>query len=308
VICSSVQQQTFLSAAMANSNICIVASSLSPFCPGGQSTVEPRNPIYTTMLSLTTKDRSRHQDILINVLQTIAGGAGAYCWHSNGDNDAGYNKSSLSNLLGIDHDDMVLIMEKCGYMDEKKTADRFQLEKLFDRIGKESCELMNFQLKNKVDNSRKILYFLQIGLADGLHAVAAPTLLFKKGLFVQLPTQSNCPWLQSESDGIKLLIKSIGERVPCNEETKRQEQTGARGKDSNPHEQTKSLSDLESSEMIQNIVRTISGENKPKLSQRLHRSIRKCMQTYIADASLLLCFSKWDSAITDTTPQQEKGN
>jgi hypothetical protein len=33
VICSSDQQQTFLSAAMANSNICIVASSLSPFCP-----------------------------------------------------------------------------------------------------------------------------------------------------------------------------------------------------------------------------------------------------------------------------------
>jgi hypothetical protein len=92
------------------------------------------------MSSLTTKDRSRHQDILINVLQTIAGRADAYCWHFNGDNDAGYNKSSLLHLLGIDHDNMVLIMEKCGYMDGEKTVDRFQLEKLVDRIGKESCE------------------------------------------------------------------------------------------------------------------------------------------------------------------------
>jgi hypothetical protein len=182
------------------------------------------------MSSLTTKDRSGHQDILINVLQTIAGRADAYCWHFNGDNDVGYNKSSLSHLLGIDHDDMVLIMEKCGYMDGEKTVDRFHLEKLDDRISKESCELMNYRLKNKVDNSRKLLYFLWIGLADGLHAVAAPRLLFKKGLFVQLPTQSNCPRLQSESDGIKLLIKPIGERVheknldpPCVEETKRQE-------------------------------------------------------------------------------------
>jgi hypothetical protein len=111
-----------------------------------------------------------------------------------------------------------------------------------------------------------------------------------------------------------LLIKPIGERVdkknsdpPCDEETKRQDQTGARKKDSDPHKQTKSLSDLES-EMIQNIVRTISGENKPTITQRLHRTIRKCIQTYITDASLLLCFSKWDSAITDTTPQQEKAD
>jgi hypothetical protein len=49
----------------------------------------------------------------------------------------------------------------------------------------------------------------------------------------------------------------------------------------------------------------LPGENKPTITQHLHRSIRKCIQTYIADASLLLCFSKWDSAITDTTPQQE---
>jgi hypothetical protein len=61
--------------------------------------------------------------------------------------------------------------------------------------------------------------------------------------------------------------------------------------------------------MIQNIVRTsISGENKRTITQRLHCSIRKCIQTYIADASLLLCFSKWDSAITDTTPQRENGD
>jgi hypothetical protein len=42
--------------------------------------------------------------------------------------------------------------------------------------------------------------------------LAAPRLLFKKELFVQLPTQSNCPWLQSESNGIKLLIKWLGKR------------------------------------------------------------------------------------------------
>jgi hypothetical protein len=135
------------------------------------------------MSSLTTKDRSRHQDILINVLQTIAGRADAYCWHFNGDNDGGYNKSSLSHLLGIDHVDMVLIMEKCGYMDGEKTVDRFQLEKLVDRIGKESCELMNYRLKNKVDNSRKLLYFLRIGLAGGLHAVAAPRISFQERTF-----------------------------------------------------------------------------------------------------------------------------
>jgi hypothetical protein len=60
--------------------------------------------------------------------------------------------------------------------------------------------------------------------------------------------------------------------------------------------------------MIQNIVRTISGENKPTITQRLHRSIRKCIQRYITDASLLLCFLKWDSAITDTTPQRENAD
>jgi hypothetical protein len=58
-----------------------------------------------------------------------------YCWHFNGDIDVGYDKSSLSHLLGIDHDDMVLIMEKCGYMDGEKTVDRFQLEMLVNRIG-----------------------------------------------------------------------------------------------------------------------------------------------------------------------------
>jgi len=84
------------------------------------------------MSSLTTTDRSLHQDILINVLQTIAGRADAYCWHFNGDNGVGYNKSSLSHLLGIDHNDM----EKCGYKDGEKTVfDRFQLEKLVGRIG-----------------------------------------------------------------------------------------------------------------------------------------------------------------------------
>jgi hypothetical protein len=145
----------------------------------------------------------------------------------------------------------------------------------------------------EVDNSRKLLCFLRIGLADGLHAVAAPRLLFKKGLFVQLPTQSNCPRLQSESDGIKFLLKSFGERVdkkdpdpPYEEETKQREQTSAKGKKTDPHGQSKSLSDLES-EMIQNIVRTILEENKPSITQRLHRTIRKCIQTYIADASLL---------------------
>ena len=115
-----------------------------------------------------------------------------------------------------------------------KKVDRFQLERLVDRIGKESCELMHYRLKNKVDNSRKLLYFLRIGLADGLHAVAAPRLLFKKGLFVQLLTQSKCPRLQSEYDRIKCLLKSFRERVdkknpdpPYEEETKRLEQTRA---------------------------------------------------------------------------------
>jgi hypothetical protein len=71
---------------------------------------------------------------------------------------------------------------------------------------------------------------------------------FQEIVLVQLPTQSNCPRLQLESDGIQLLIKSIGERVdeknldpPCHEETKRQEQTGARGKDLDPHESNQAL-------------------------------------------------------------------
>jgi hypothetical protein len=63
------------------------------------------------------------------------------------------------------------------------------------------------------------------------------------------------------------------------------------------------LSDLES-EMIENIVPTISGEDKPKITQHLHRSIRKCILMYITDASLLL-YSKLDSANTSTKPQQE---
>jgi len=72
------------------------------------------------MSSLVHTDRSGHQDILINVVKKIAGWADAYWWHFNGDNDADCDKSSLSHLLGIDHDDMVLIMEKCGYIDDEK--------------------------------------------------------------------------------------------------------------------------------------------------------------------------------------------
>ena len=56
--------------------------------------------------------------------------------------------------------------------------------------------------------------------------------------------------------------------------------------------------------MIENIVRTISGEDKPKITQPLHRSIRNCISTYITNASLLL-YSKLDSANTGTDPQQE---
>ena len=142
------------------------------------------------MSSLTTTDRSGHQDILINVLKTIAGRADAYCWHFNGDNDANYNKSSLSYLLGINHDDMVLIMVKCGYMGVEKKVDRLQLEQLVDRIGKESCELMQYRLKNRKDNSRKLLYFLRIGITKGLHSFAAPRLLFKKGLLLSFPHEA----------------------------------------------------------------------------------------------------------------------
>jgi len=58
------------------------------------------------MSSLATTDRSGHQEILINVLKTIAGRADAYFWHFNEENDDGYNKGSLSHLLGIDHDDI----------------------------------------------------------------------------------------------------------------------------------------------------------------------------------------------------------
>jgi hypothetical protein len=177
-----------------------------------------------------------------------------------------------------------------------KKVDRLQLEQLVNRIGKESCELMQYRLKNKEDNSRKLLYFLRIGITNGLHSFAAPRLLFKKGLFVELPTRSNCPRLQLETGEIKFLLKSFGERVdeknpdpPYEEETKQREQTSAKGKETDPHEQSKSLSDLES-EMIQNIVRTILGENSPTITQRLNRTIRKFIPTYIADASLLLCF------------------
>jgi hypothetical protein len=82
---------------------------------------------------------------------------------------------------------MVLIMVKCGYMDVEKKVDRFQLEQLVDRIGKESCELMQYRLKNKEDNITKLLYFLRIGITKGLHSFAAPRLLFKKGLFLSFP-------------------------------------------------------------------------------------------------------------------------
>jgi hypothetical protein len=52
--------------------------------------------------------------------------------------------------------------------------------------------------------------------------------------------------------------------------------------------------------MIENIVRTISGEDKPTITQRQERSIRKCISSY-----MLLIFSKLDPAITDTAPQEE---
>jgi hypothetical protein len=83
-------------------------------------------------------------------------------------------------------------------------------------------------------------------------------------------------------------------------------QTGARGKDSDPQEQTKSLIDLES-EMIQNIVQTISGGDKPIITERLHCSIRKCVQTYIADALLLRCVSQnWILQLLTSLPSIRK--
>ena len=71
------------------------------------------------MSSLTTTDRSGHQDILIIVLTTIAGRADAYCWHFNGYNDANYTEISLSHLLGIDQDGMILRMLQDRYMEHE---------------------------------------------------------------------------------------------------------------------------------------------------------------------------------------------
>jgi hypothetical protein len=256
------------------------------------------------MSSLTTTDRSGHQDILVNVLKTIAGRADAYFWHFNGENDDGYNKGSLSHLLGIDHDDMVLIMEKCGYMDAEKKVDRSQLDQLADRIGKKSCEVIQSRLT--IGDGRKVLYFLRIGNSNRLHSFAAPRLLFKKDVLVEFPKRSNYPWLQLVTDEIRLLIKSLRkeEENPDpplhDEEIKgRKEQTGARGEDKDGQEQTKSLSDFES-EMIKNIVTTISGEDKPTITQRQFRSIRKYISRY-----MVLFLSNLDSAITTTAPQQE---
>jgi hypothetical protein len=121
-----------------------------------------------------------------------------------------------------------------------KKVDRLQLEQLVGRIGKESCELMQYRLKNKEDNIRKLLYFLRIGITNGLHSFAAPRLLFKKGLFVELPTGSNCPRLQLETDEIRLLIKSLGKKEvgnldpPCYDDQENkgeEEQAGARAND-----------------------------------------------------------------------------
>jgi hypothetical protein len=257
------------------------------------------------MSSLAPTDRSGHQEILLNVLKTIAGRVDAYFWHFNGENNDGYNKGSLSHLLGIDHDDMVLIMEKCGYMDAEKKVDRSQLDRLVDRIGKNSCELIQYRLS--IGDGRKVLYFLRIGNSNSLHSFAAPRLLFKKGVLVHFPKRSNYLRLQLVTDEIGLLIKSLRKEEEENpdpplhdEEIKgRTEQTRARGEDKDPQEQTKSLRDFES-EMIDNIVTTISREEKPTITQRQSRSIRKYISRY-----MVLFLSNLDSAITATPPQRK---
>ena len=94
---------------MANSHISVITSSFSTLFPCGQTAVQPPNLPLTTVSSLTTTDRSGRQDILINALTTIAGRADARWWHLSGNNNAGHNESSVSHLLGINHDDVVLI-------------------------------------------------------------------------------------------------------------------------------------------------------------------------------------------------------
>ncbi len=99
------------------------------------------------MSSVNRTDRSGHQDILINVLKKIASEADAYWWHFNGDNDADYDESSLSHLLGIDHDEMVLIMEKCGYMDEEKKLIRSSWISLSTGSAKDLVNGQNSELR-----------------------------------------------------------------------------------------------------------------------------------------------------------------
>ena len=78
------------------------------------------------MSSLTTTDRSGRQDVLTNVLTTIAGQADACWWHLNGNNNAGYNESSLSHLLGTNHDDVVPTLERRGRVDRQSSVDELR--------------------------------------------------------------------------------------------------------------------------------------------------------------------------------------
>lgn len=241
----------------------------------------------------TSTGRQSAHDILATLLKSIGTRVNAYCWHINGHDD--FQESSLAQLLGISQLELTLILEECGCLAmETKEVDRKGLERLVNNVGKEYCEMIQYRITTK-NKEKKQLYFLRIGLVHGENAFPVPKDMFKKGELVQLPTRSHSPRLQSnETDQITLLVKS---RQKTEEEQnkdphqkQKKGQQGAIGSETKSMSKAKSsMSELES-EMIQNIATVFAaGEvNPPKFTQRMQRTIRRCIQNYITDAVQLV--------------------
>jgi hypothetical protein len=99
------------------------------------------------MSSLGTTTRIGHQpavNILAKLFKSIGAHVPAYCWHINGHDI--YKESSLAQLLGMSHSEMVLILENCECLDkETKEVVKKGVEQLVNKVGKEYCELIRYR-------------------------------------------------------------------------------------------------------------------------------------------------------------------
>ena len=263
------------------------------------------------MSSLGTVTRIGHQtaaDILAKLFKSIGARVPAYCWHINCHDN--YKESSLAQLLGMSQSEMILVLEKCECLDkETKEVAKKGLELLVNKVGKDYCELIRYRVTRK-DSKQRQLSFLRIGMVQGADAITMPKHLFKKGELVKFPSRSHSPRLTStETDLLELLKKSCTNKAEVDSLRRPCKKVESGPQKEQPAEKSKSMSELES-EMLESIASVFAGgEATPvKLTQRMERSIRRCIQNYITDAVKLVLLGLAPPGAIDLPRKQQEMN